>query len=819
MRSSCLGAGLLGLALSTSGCGESAEVTRESGACAKLGLSDQGDVRVFVVGHKQTLADAESYATFEASYRRHVEAVEPCLSTERPNLVVFPENAALGALLVGARGEAARQSDTSIAAFVAALDAYPEVFEHYKAQYPEITLRRQLMLALTDVTWRAFERTFSGIAEDYGVWVMANADVAPAKQTSEPALVSLLGDPEAPEPGVAFVAAEPTPLNSAYLFEPGGAVSGRVDKVFLVPSEENDLDLVNGSFTALGVLETPFARIGVATSRDAFYAPFMQRLEDLDADLIVQPEAFSGWTVEQLPGDWLPDVFLSSGWLHTQRHRTFRHSLNPVYTGNFFELVFDGQSHITERARPSGQGLGYVGQDPVVGFAAIGPWVEPDPKLEEPGLSLSERRARLREKGTALLPASGSPDENGYVDSLIAADLRLPRAEAAGPIELVRDTSLPESRPVSEAAKGDQRNADLAATTKGALAVWQDGRTGSWRIRHATTADGATWTDAGELDPASVVLQRKPAVCTDGTRMAVVWQEGEAGSETIRASLAADMSATFAKPLGVSSGKGPAWDPDCGFLPDGSLMVVYTDLGSGVARLRLARLPNGGASFDAPIEVDPSTAAKPRVEGTQALPSASDSGGHLAWIDYRDHSWDVYVARFDGAAVSGIQRVDAKPDPADRERLHSDPRIEALGERVVVAWTDLRDRRGHSDVAFAWSDDGGATFSERRLVPGGPASEDARTSGGDAMARFRPAIVHASGGAELLFQDLSADKSGLFRALLGTTGKAEGPARADDTGESPTQLTRPRGAKLGAGTLVVWEDERDGAYRIYSSLL
>lgn len=800
-------------------CGGNPEVEREQGVCDAFGFTDRGHVRAFVVGHKQLVADAESYASFEASYRRHLEAIEPCLSADRPNLIVFPENAALGAFVLGSRAQQARAAKDSLSAFVEVLVAYPDQFAHYKAEYPTLTLRRHILLALTDVTWRAFSQTFGGIAKDHGVWVMANADVAPAKSTTDAALVEKLGDPEAADPSVAFVASEPNAYNSAYLFDPSGEVAGRVDKAFLVDAEEIDLELVNGSFSQMPVLETPFARIGVATSRDAFYPPFMQRLEDLDADLVVQPEAFSGWTVEQLPGDWLPDVFLSSGWLHTQKYATFRHSLNPVYTGNFFDLEFDGQAHITERARP-GQALGaYVGQEPLPGFTRVGPWVEPDPGALAPELSLDERRAKLRETGEALLPGSGAPTENGYVDSLVAADLELPSAAEAKPVKLERDASLPESRAVAESDAGHQRAPDVAADAKGAaVVVWQDSRSGAPRIFAARSSDaGASFGEPFELEAGGSAPQRRPRVCSDGTRFAVVWQEGAPGKEQIRAALAPSAGAAFEKPLAVAKSAGAQWWADCGFVGAGELAVVWSDFASGVAKLRFARRAAGQAAFEAALVVDPTSDAEPRLDGTQVEADISQTGGHVVWLDYRAHAWDVYVTRFDGTGFTPSRRVDTAPAGAESERLNGEPRVEADGARVLVTWSDLRDRRGHSDISYSLSTDGGATFGERKDVPGGVATGLARSSGGTAMPRYRPAVALRSDGADLVFQDLSLEKSAIFASALTAAGEASAPKRLDDTANAPVSLKEPRVARAGAALLVVWSDDRLGPSRIYTS--
>lgn len=781
------------------GCGSDERASEVPAECARFALSDRGDVRVFVVGHRQTVDDAVSYESYEQSFRRHLAAIAPCLSAARPNLIVFPENAALGAFLIGSRGETARSQELSANAFGAILGAYGQPFAWYSTRYPEASLRRRLVLSLTDVVWRAFDRTFGGIARDHGVWVMSSADIAPAERSDDPALIAALGDPDLPDQSEVWVASGPQAYNSAYLYDPSGALFGRVDKVFLTDPEEIDLELDNGSLAKLDVLQTPFARIGVATSRDAFYPPFMQRLEDLGAELVVQPEAFSGWALGELPTEWYPDVFTSSGWTHQQRYATIAHSLAPQYTGNFFDLYFDGQVHITERARPE-QGLGaYVGQDPIPGFARLGPWV-----IDDPGTgSIDERRSQLRSVGLELLPGSGSERENGYIDSLVAADLEL----AAEPVAFSPDAARPTSRAVDPDGVGEQRDADVIGVGGGAFLVWR----ASDALRWATTSDGVSFELGGEVAAASDA-QARPAACAapDG-RVAVVWQQG--WPERVMAAVAPSAGAAFEPPLQVSSGPGPGWEPDCGFGASGELVVVWSDLASGVARLSFAERAGAAASFSAPQPVDATSAGAPRVQGTQLEPALANDASVVVWLDYRDRSWDVYAARRVGGSFGPSQRIDGAP-PETHERLCGEPRVEASGNQLMAAWTDLRDRRAHPDIAFAVSTDGGATWSERRLVPGGPGSIASRSRGGSAMPRYRPAIA----GDAIVFQDLAPAKGGLSLALV-SAGTAQAPVRIDDTAAQPIHLTRPRAARLGSATLVVWQDNREGTSRIFAARL
>jgi hypothetical protein len=284
------------------------------------------------------------------------------------------------------------------------------------------------------------------------------------------------------------------------------------------------------------------------------------------------------------------------------------------------------------------------------------------------------------------------------------------------------------------------------------------------------------------------------------------------------AAIAPALGSAFEPAQAVTTAAGPDWEPDCGFLPSGELVVAWSDLTSGVAHLTWASRAATAAAFGPPSPVDASTAAEPRVRGTQIQTALSNDARVMVWLDYRNGAWDVYAARWGGAAYGSIQRIDGAP-PEDFERLCGEPRVEALGDRVVATWSDLRNRGAHPDIGLAASSDGGVTWLARVLVPDGPGSMESRTRGGTAMPRYRPALAFdPAGAATLVFQDLAPEKSAISSALFSGTSVSE-PLRIDDTADSPVSLTRPRVASLGASRIVVWEDDRDGSYRIYATRL
>jgi hypothetical protein len=108
--------------------------------------------------------------------------------------------------------------------------------------------------------------------------------------------------------------------------------------------------------------------------------------------------------------------------------------------GNLADLVFDGQSAITQRGL-RGRGCHYIGNGAFVAgedqpvfrdyagprpdFLALAPWVVGD-----------RSRASLRAVGAELAPGSGSPLQNDYLETALVADLPFPvdraRPDCAG---------------------------------------------------------------------------------------------------------------------------------------------------------------------------------------------------------------------------------------------------------------------------------------------------------------------------------------------------------------------------------------------------
>lgn len=771
-------------------------------ARCEVPVTGTGGTRVFVVGHHVSLDDALGLDTFRSSFRRHAQAIAPCLAGRGETLVLFPEDSGLAAWFLGRRALLARHAATSGDAFNFLYAQEFRAADEYRRRFDGVSVARGLTLALSDRAWRAMDVTFGGLAAELGAWVVTSANLPPARRSEEAGEVALFREVDATGP--AYVATSGEVANLALVYGPDGGLQATRRKAFLTDAEEQLLDLASGTLAEQAPVALPFVTLGVAISRDAFYPPFLQRLDDLGAELLVQPEAFGGWTQEELPGDWLPDVMTSAGWTATQRYPAFRHAAAPMLVGNLLDNVFDGQVWFTSKARPTDSPRGFVASTPRPGFDAIGPW-----SLEEPdaGAPLAARQAAARALGAALLP--GGALAGRYRDSLLAVDVTF-HGEGPAPAVLVTPGGLGQpSVEVAPSAAGHQRSPAVARGGGRLWAAWSDGREGTPRVRVASSDDeGLTWSPDEAVDPAGPGPQLRPALAWTADGPVVAWQAPSGGVEQVRLATRAGGAWTLAwvEPTGQAQ-----WEPAlaaCGGLAAGCagpVAVAWTDFRAGPAPAVRWRCLGGPASR----ALDDGQRGLPRLGASQLQPALlAQPGGAFtaAWLDYRGRDWAVWgrTGLACGAGPGPAQRL----SPASAtEVLAASPSL-ALGPggAPVAAWDEVRDRRPFPSLGLARLEDGGWVGAPDALPGAGP--------------RTHPSPVALGGALWLVAQDLGPGKSAL--SLLPAGGVALGAGvRLDDTGGAGNQLMRPRAAANpdGGAAVVLFEDDRSGWWRVRATRL
>ena len=436
-------------------------------------------MRVVAIQYKQDIRHVTTYAEFRQTMRCLVETfVVPLRVPGRPTLAVFNEDIGLMTLGVGTRGAGVRtlagsplrapvgdaQPVGAALALAAANAAYAPQVAAYQALLGPIDPRKEVLVAATDTFVRAFSITFSDIARDYGIYVVAANNQATYRETRNPAEVALFADPDVHNPGVAYVATSRRVANTAFLWGPKvlhpPAPTGernlifRNEKVPLTSIEQTLLALDSGPTTGAAAranvagVTIAGLHLGFAVSLPAFTfgydfgnrpkgldpcadvsRTYMACMDAMGVDTVIQPEANPGrWAGNGGASAWQPLEWMGAGWRNvTDPTVHFRYNVTAFMTGNLLDLPFDGQSSITMRgggaplrhyvgnlekgaADPAGM-FRYRGNKSE--FLALAPWVVPDAP-----------RTNLRAAATRLAPGSGSPMENDYLETAVYADLR-----------------------------------------------------------------------------------------------------------------------------------------------------------------------------------------------------------------------------------------------------------------------------------------------------------------------------------------------------------------------------------------------------------
>jgi glycerophosphoryl diester phosphodiesterase len=451
--------------------------------------------RVFALQYKQELRNIVSYRSFRNKIECMIrDYVKPHLADDRPNVVALNEDVGLMTLATGSRGQTTREifkdpgnipgcegvpSPCGVAVAIGTLDAaYADVEAVYDDRFDVVPGFSKAFVAGTDTFARGWMQTFSDLARRYGVYILGSNNQAEFRESVDPEEIGTFADPDVEDPSSAFVATGPEVYNEAFMWAPRNVtpdgprplrnVVARNKKVPLTGIEQA-ISLTPGPSTGPDGIENvrPYripgtkAKMSFATSLPAFVynggpvtpfgeAPgpgidpcadtssyYMYCLDALGTNLVMQDEANPGlWAT---PGEWQPLEWMSSTWRAVADPTVeFDYNVTPHMVGNLADLVFDGQTAITQRdlrgprgAKRSRASCNYVGNDrflpaedpadyevyggPKREFLGLAPWAVPDAP-----------RAELREVGAALAPGSGDRRENDYLETAVVADLPYP---------------------------------------------------------------------------------------------------------------------------------------------------------------------------------------------------------------------------------------------------------------------------------------------------------------------------------------------------------------------------------------------------------
>ncbi|MDY7229214.1 carbon-nitrogen hydrolase family protein [Hyalangium rubrum] len=316
-------------------------------------------VELFAVQPRISLEDyasAERFAERHRTLARQIDRRRTRDASGRPlypALAVWPEMVGAPLGLMG-HIHRVRRSRTTQAAM--ARVALAEVLSLALAvRHRPASLEEWLYAATAERVHRAMWHAFSGIARDFGLWVVAGSALLPKNRLG-------LDTPD-------FAPVNARTYNTSYTFSPEGRCVAVTRKVNLVPTQEDVVRLSPGRAEDLEVVHTPFGQLGTLICYDGFrephtseeptFVPAARLLDARGADIIAQPSA-NAWPWD---GPW---AFNAPGERQLRREQWFneglysqlaglervRYAVNPQLVGSFFDNVFEAPSLIFERVGP-----------------------------------------------------------------------------------------------------------------------------------------------------------------------------------------------------------------------------------------------------------------------------------------------------------------------------------------------------------------------------------------------------------------------------------------------------------------------------------
>jgi hypothetical protein len=317
--------------------------------------------------------------------------------------------------------------------------------------------------------------------------------------------------------------------------------------------------------------------------------------------------------------------------------------------------------------------------------------------------------------------------------------------------------------------KADQQWPAVAVAKRGSVTVaWSDLRTGTPRVMYARL-NGRRVSKARALDPSAPPgsAQWKPSLAAGrGRTVHAVWIDEREHSA----------------------------DDD---LPQAH--VLYKRVG--------ARSPGRKLDTGTPVTLaerfDNAWAPRVAVAGKRML---------VTWLDFEAYDWGVFSRLSSNGGASFGKQTRVSSDSAEQEELADSPSpaLPARG-KPLIAWTDWRKRDSAGTKPHQEYD----TFV---ASPGGR-NRQADPYGARQVSTFAPSIcLSGRGRATIAFQDSSTGRAVVRAVTVRGAGSKRGRARLiSDASPRGGNAWRPQLACSGGRAVAVWEDERDGPPRLYSS--
>src|SRR6266481_3419928 len=317
----------------------------------------------------------------------------------------------------------------------------------------------------------------------------------------------------------------------------------------------------------------------------------------------------------------------------------------------------------------------------------------------------------------------------------------------------------------------------IAVHNAGNISVVWESDTGNLAIWFSGSTDGGATFSAPKMLSTNTAGSIDPQIAVDKNgNINVLWEDDLAGHSDISFSRSADNGATFSSPMNLSNpfGNSLANSNSPRLAPDllGNINVVWANDSPGNFEIFISRSTDGGVNFSGPKNISRSStfSSNPFI--------AVDAGGNInvVWADIEpaDFNTDIFFARSSdgGATFSTAQNVSRSSGFSSNPWLTVD-----AGANINVSWED--NTPGNRDIFFARSTDSGATF---------PAPVNLSADSGLSLAA--QIAADKNGNINVAWQDHTPGISQIFFSRLPADVGANQP---------PTIVTPPANQTVTAG--------------------
>lgn len=297
------------------------------------------EFRAIAVQVKCNIRDYRTFESFEHKTANLFEKIENLIRNDAPNLVVFPEDYGTPLVIASEKIDVEKYKTIEEAMKRTIMKKFPLIF--IKSLLLKVSLVRSIFLMNSEEIFRNYVKIFREMSRKYSIYVVAGSIAIPMTEVHDDE-VRLVRDSKI--------------FNTSLVFDPNGKIVGVQRKVHLVDIEgSKGLDISSGDLDSINVIETEFAKIGIAICFDAFHKDVVERLVKNGAEVLIQPSANPGkWTSEQ-EEDWKKGC-----WNMIQSYDELKYGINPMMVGSLFDLNFEGVSSIVAKVEKTRDRSGYL---------------------------------------------------------------------------------------------------------------------------------------------------------------------------------------------------------------------------------------------------------------------------------------------------------------------------------------------------------------------------------------------------------------------------------------------------------------------------